>query len=142
MTAYLSGRDHACPQCGYNLRDLVGSRCPECGDELALRLGLAEPRQGVLIAGLAGLSAGAGMSGLLLAYIGIQVLRDPNMESFAWRFALVTGVGLLAEGSAVAAWLWRWRQIRRAPSAVRVGLMVGCWALTAANLLVFSFTIK
>ena len=60
LRAFLAGRDVECPGCGYNLRDLGGSRCPECGDELVLRVGLAEPRQGALIAGLIGLAAGAG----------------------------------------------------------------------------------
>jgi hypothetical protein len=141
LTTYLAGRDAACPHCGYNLRDLAGDRCPECGDGLALRVGLAEPRQGVLIAGLVGLSAGAGLSGLLLVYIGIQVLRDSNMGFFARRFACVTGSGLLVEGASVAVWLSCWRRIGRAGRPARLGLMLGCWVLTLVNLLVFSFTI-
>ena len=142
LTWYLAGRDVPCPQCAYNLRDLVGNRCPECGDELALQLGLAEPRQKLLIAGLVGLSAGAGMSGLLLVYIAIQLVRDGHIGSFIWRFVVVTGAGLLVEGSAIAAWLACWRPIRRAGTVARATLMVGCWLLTLANVLVFSFTIK
>jgi len=143
LATYLAGRDVPCPQCGYNLRDLPGDRCPECGDGLALRLGLAEPRQGMLIAGLVGLSAGAGLSGLLLGYIGIQMLRRYNgMGPDVWWFVSITGGGLLVEGLAIAAWLRWWRQVRRLGRGARLTLMLGCWALTLANLLVFSFTVR
>ena len=142
LAAYLSGRDVPCPECGYNLRDLVGRRCPECGDDLALRLTLAEPRQGLLIAGLIGLSAGAGLSGLLLIYIGIQVLRRPGFGPDVWHFVGVTGGGFAVEALAVAAWLSRWRQIRRLGRPARLGLTAGAWALTLANLLIFSFSIR
>ena len=142
LTAYLAGRDVPCPQCGYNLRDLVGNRCPECGDELALRLGLAEPKQKLLITGLVGLSAGAGMSGLLLIYLVIQMHRDNSDGFFERRFALLNAGGLLVEGIAVAAWLSRWRLIRRAGLGMRAALALGCWGLTLANLVTFTFNLK
>jgi hypothetical protein len=40
--------------------------CPECGELLVLRVGVAEPKQGTLIAGLVGLSAVAGFNALML----------------------------------------------------------------------------
>ncbi len=142
LVSFLAGRDVGCPGCGYNLRDGVGDRCPECGDELSLRLGLTEPRQGTLIAGLVGLSAGAGLSGLLLIYIGLQTLLVRNMGPFAWRFVFVTGAGLVVEGAAVAAWLAGWRRIRRGRRSVRAVLMICCWGLTLTNLAVFTVVIR
>ncbi len=142
LSTYLAGRDVACPQCGYNLRDGVGNRCPECGDELALRLWLAEPRQAPLIAGLIGLSAGAGMSGLLLLYVAIRVVLDRySNPNFYIGFAVVTGAGFIVEGLATWIWLRQWRRIRRAGRGVRAGLVVACWALTVVNLVVFSVAI-
>jgi hypothetical protein len=33
---YLASRDVPCPDCAYNLRDLVFPRCPECGLQITL----------------------------------------------------------------------------------------------------------
>ena len=78
LIAFLAGRDVLCPQCDYNLRDLRVARCPECGEPLVLRVNLAEPKQGLLIAGLVSLSAGAGLSGLLIIYFLVKVMMHPN----------------------------------------------------------------
>ena len=142
LAAYLAGRDVPCPQCGYNLRDLAGHRCPECGDALALRLGLAEPRLGTLVAGLIGLSAGAGLSGLLLVYLFLTVTFRRGYDPDMWHFATVTAVPFLVEGFALLVWVRRWPQVRRARPAVRRLLVAACWGLTAANIVVFSFSIR
>jgi hypothetical protein len=34
----LEGRDVACPQCGYSLRDNTSGTCPECGTRFAVRV--------------------------------------------------------------------------------------------------------
>ena len=62
-------------------------RCPECGEQLLLRINLVEPKLGAMIAGLVGLSAGAGFSGLLLIYLAIQAMefRASDYRGF-WRF--------------------------------------------------------
>ena len=142
LAAYLSGADRPCPLCGYNLRDLVGNRCPECGDELALRLALAEPRQRAQIAGLVGLSAGAGLSGLMLVFLALVTLFLRQGGGADRAFVIVTGGGLLVEGLAVAAWLRAWPRIRRASGTVRWALVATCWMLTLANIVVFSFTLR
>ena len=142
LQAFLSGRDVACPACGYNLRDLQGSRCPECGDELHLQVGLVEPRQAAAIAGLIGLAAGAGMSGLLLGYVLIQVLLHPMPVSIFDHFVLLNAGGLVVEGIAVILWLRNWRLIRRLSASRRTALVLGCWGLSLLNLLIFSIYIR
>ena len=66
---YLRDRDVACPLCEYNLRGLTVPRCPECGRELALRVGLVEPRQGAWIAALIATALPAGVGMLLIVTI-------------------------------------------------------------------------
>ena len=121
---------------------MPGTRCPECGDRLALRLGLAEPRIGTLVAGLIGLSAGAGLNGLLLVYLAVMVSTRNRGGPDVWQFGTVNGCGFLVEGLAVAAWLTRWPWVRRTGPGVRAALVAACWMLTLANITVFSFTIR
>jgi len=140
LKAFLCDRDVACPQCDYNLRNLHGSRCPECGEELVLGVNLVEPRQKLLIAGLIGLAAGVGFNGLLMIYLGIQMLERHWGGGYD-TFLLVNGVGVAVEGAALGVWLYQWRRIRRAPRGVRTSLMLACWGLTLANFVIFSLTI-
>src|SRR3954447_11182572 len=74
LRLYLADRDVACPQCKYNLRNLIGTRCPECGEQLQLRVTPVEPRQAAPIAGLILLAAGGGMNGMLLIYVIMEAL--------------------------------------------------------------------
>lgn len=139
---FLAGRDVACPHCEYNLRDLKGEVCPECGEKINLRIGLGEPRQGLLIAGLIGLSAGAGFNALVLIYYLVQQIRTPQVPWDKPITCLVTNIGgLLVVGTAMALWLYRWRSIRRRAFQSRLWLMIGCWVLTMLNILVFSLLI-
>ncbi len=39
LLRFVAHRDHACPKCGYNLRNLTQPVCPECGEELKLTVG-------------------------------------------------------------------------------------------------------
>ena len=142
LQTFLAGRDVACPGCGYNLRDLRGSRCPECGDALSLRVGLVEPKQAAGIAGLIGLAAGAGLSGLLLVYIVLRFLVFGNSFRGASMFVILNLGGLAVEGVALYFWLTRWQSIRRLPPGARVAWVAGCWMLTLANLLVFTWNIR
>jgi hypothetical protein len=139
---FLRGRDVACPSCGYNLRDLPGDRCPECGQVIALRLQMAEPKLAAMLTGLIGISAGAGLNGLLLIYFMMMVFvvrrRAPGMGYFL-AFNLV---GFAVEGTALAAWLLLWRRIRRLPPVARwVLAAVGC-ALSLLDILAFSLTLR
>jgi hypothetical protein len=140
LIAYLAGRDVLCPQCDYNLRDLRAARCPECGEELVLRVNLAEPKQRLLIAGLVSLSAGAGLNGLLIIYFLIHVIF--HRGDWWLQFLVVNGIGLIVEGGMLAVWLWQWRRIRRMTLATRIRLTIACFALTIANLVLFSVKIN
>lgn len=141
LQAYLAGRDSSCPGCGYNVRDLAGSRCPECGAELILSLRLAEPRQGLLIAGLIGLASGAGFSGLLLIYAAIMLLRD-QFGGPPSEFYVTIVIGLLVHGAALWIWLANWRRMRRLPASHRMLLVVFAWVLPMVYIVIFSFTIR
>lgn len=142
LRAFLVGRDASCPSCGYNLRDLPGARCPECGEMLVLQVGVAEPRQAAAITGVIGLAAGAGMSGLLLGYLLIQVALYGRYIGGMSRFFVINFFGLVVEGAALAYWLRYWRGIRRLGVNARWGLAAGCWALTLAYFLVFSLRVR
>ncbi len=141
LTAYLAGRDQPCPQCGYNLRQLAGSRCPECGGELALRLGLVEPRLATLVAGLVALSAGAGFDALLLTVFAILSIVHNSGSSNEPRLIRLLALCLVVEGAALYGWVREWPQVRRAGRAVRLLLVAVCWGLTLANLAAFSVAV-
>lgn len=51
LNQYLTGRDAACPNCRYNLRDLANGHCPECGEAITLHLQTSGPfaRRGTLV---------------------------------------------------------------------------------------------
>lgn len=75
LAAYLRERDEECPGCGYNLRDLTGTRCPECNQELVLRVGLAEPRMAWFVTGVVGISMGLGFSLMVSIWAGLVFMR-------------------------------------------------------------------
>jgi len=144
LQQFLTGRDSACPQCDYNLRDLRGDRCPECGEMLVLRVSVAAPKQMLLIAGLVALSAGAGLNGLLLIYMGIQLMlgrwyaANPTQD----EFFVINAVGFAVEALAIGAWLWRWRAIRQRPRIVQTTLVLCCCAMTLADIVIFSIRVR
>src|SRR5688500_7789704 len=140
LTQFLSIRDVPCPGCGYNLRHLASSRCPECAQEIRLGIHLAEPRQGLLIAGLIGLSAGAGLSGLLLLY-GLIAALTMTVDGFS-KFFIINGVGFILFGSGLLLWLRRWRQLRRLPGRARAWCVATIWVSVLSFLLVFTFYIN
>jgi hypothetical protein len=143
LRPFLAGRDEPCPACGYNLRDLGTSTCPECGEALALRVGLAEPKQAAVLAGLIGLTAGAGMSALLLLYLVLRVfVFGDRYYLFRGTFMVLNAGGFAAEGLATVWWLRNWRKIRRLGPRPRRLLVAGCWLLTLANLILFTANVR
>ena len=142
LEQYLTDRDVVCPGCSYNLRGLKSDRCPECGDQLELSLQLVEPRQAPLIAGLVGLSAGAGLGGLLLIYGVIVTLAiRPNASGWA-RFFMVNGIGFAAHLVMLLLWIRYWHPIRRMNPWRRRLLVMVCWAMPLTFVVIFAATIK
>ena len=138
---FLHGRDVACPGCRYNLRDLPGTRCPECGQDIVLQLRLAEPRQAALLAGLIGLSAGAGLNGLLLIYwliIKFFMRYGPPDNSFLFTI----GTGFVVHAAALAVWLRFWRRIRLLSAGRRWTLAAVCCVMPLVDIVIFSVSIR
>jgi hypothetical protein len=142
LRQFLRGRDVACPSCQYNLRDLTGERCPECGLVIALRLQLAEPTLAAMLTGLVGISAGAGLNGLLMIYWAMMVLftrmGSPGMD----RFVVINLIGLAVQGAALFLWLRLWRRIRRLPAVTRWLLAATGCLLSLVNAVLFSIYIR
>lgn len=53
LLRFLQGRDHACPKCSYNLRNLTRPVCPECGEALNLTVGRRKTNDALFILTLA-----------------------------------------------------------------------------------------
>lgn len=143
LIRYVADADVPCPGCGYNLRGLSSSNCPECGQELKLTVGLAEPKQAALIAGLIGLSAGCGLSGLLLIYAAIVIFvmkRGPM--SMLDKFIVINAIGLAAHGGVLLGWVKNWNRIRRAPRMRRWMMVVFCWLMPLSYVVIFAAKIK
>ncbi len=141
LQQFLAERDVVCPGCSYNLRGLKSDRCPECGAALELSLRLVEPRQAPLIAGLVGLSAGAGLGGLLLIYGAIVTLLRPGRGGF-FDFFVINGVGFAAHGAVLGLWVWNWHRIRRMKAFKRRLLVLVCWAMPLSFVVIFAARIK
>jgi hypothetical protein len=138
LLRFVAGRDVECPGCGYNLRDLRTDRCPECGDQLELGLRLAEPRQGALIGGLVGLAAGAGLGGLLLVFGAITVLVMHRNPADLAEFLGINSLGFLAHGIVLLFWVRNWGRIRRLSPHRRRMLVILCWAMPLAFVVLFA----
>lgn len=135
FVAYLAGRDVPCPRCGYNLRNLASVNCPECGEELTLGVGLVEPKQAAAITGLIGLSAGAGLNGLLLICWIVISLRIK--QGFTW-FVPFNASGFIVTGVLLLFWLRGWKRIRRLPSRSRWALAIATWAISLMDAVTFA----
>lgn len=134
LRRFLAGRDVECPACGYNLRGLANSRCPECNLDIALRVGLVEPRQGAYIAALAGHLAAAGAAVVCLVIVAAMTIRHGSPGARI-HFAVygLPWIMLMVQGGAAAA-LGRMRGrlwFRRLESGGRRVVVVSGWGLLA-----------
>lgn len=95
LLQFLRGRDRACPQCDYNLRDLTRPNCPECGQSLSLVVSGTRLPYEVLILTLApGIFSGIAASillGMMLVFPGA-----PREIMVADAFGFVSGLAALA----------------------------------------------
>jgi hypothetical protein len=142
LRSYLADRDVACPQCKYNLRNLVGTTCPECGEALRLRVSSVEPRQAASLAGLIVLAAGTGLNALLLIYVIIVIMQRNGGPGWMSKFVVVNAVELLVMAPCLAVWLWHWKKIRKLGTVRRWALVASCAALTLADVIVFAKMIR
>jgi hypothetical protein len=142
LREYLLDRDVPCPGCGYNLRALGISTCPECGQEIELRVGLVHPKMAGFIAGLIGLSAGAGFNGLLLIYVYIAFVVHRGMGGPPHEFYTVCGSGFLVFAAGAFVWIARGRRIRKLALGVRCALVGFCWLALLADIVLFSIMIR
>jgi hypothetical protein len=111
----------------------VETAAPKCGEALVLRAGAAEPRQGMLIAGLVGLSAVAGFNGLLLAFgVVLAITHGGRGER---RTFVSLGIGLAISLVAVRLWLRHWRRIRGLSAVARGWLVFACWLLPVVDVI-------
>jgi hypothetical protein len=143
LIQYLAGRDVECPLCRYNLRDQQRDVCPECGESVALGLHMVEPKQAAPLTGLIGLSAGAGLNGLLLIYMVAMLLLVHNFDTSDTRnFLWGNGPSLLVLCIFILVWLRGWRWIRRRRAGIRWTLAGLCWVATLIDLAIFTSIIR
>ena len=129
LVEYLADRNVACVSCGYNLRGIRGGRCPECNEELVLRVGLAEPRLGSVIAFLAGAWCCAGTTFAVLAFFLILSLYFDDWPPLRYWMPAILGFAIAAP---TAAWVGTrggraW--LRQRGDKMRRLLVVGAWLL-------------
>lgn len=117
-----------CPRCGYSLRDLTSTRCPECSDELRLRVGLATPRFGWLVAAMApGLFSGVCATLLLFPLVIMPwftsgASRPPGLMYLTEAFGIASFVGAVA--------IYRYRRAFLArPDRRQAAIAAGIWGV-------------
>ncbi|MCH8054243.1 MAG: hypothetical protein IH895_09295, partial [Planctomycetes bacterium] len=96
LLRFLQGRDHACPKCSYNLRNLTRPICPECGEALALTVGRRKTNDALFILTLAPCIF-SGISAIFLSCaIAFQAYRlggSPPIEVWAMdSFGVFSGL--------------------------------------------------
>lgn len=138
LRQFLAERDAHCPQCGYNLRALTSDVCPECGDRIVIRVAMAEPKQAAAITGLIGLSAAAGLNGLLIIYWAVVVLvLRPGMGGEMVSFLVFNSIGLVVLGGLIFGWLKSWRRIIRTTPRPRWIAASMCWVVALVDVVSF-----
>lgn len=142
LRTYLQDRDVPCPACGYNVRNLTATRCPECGEELALRLAMVEPKQAAIVTGLVGLSAAAGLNGLLLIYAAIVILLIRPGSGGLERFLIINSIGFTVSGITLIVWIRSWKRLRLMNPLARRLLAIACWGFAVADVVLFAIFIR
>lgn len=125
LVGLFASHDLECPSCGYCLRGLTQPTCPECNQSLVMRIGLAEPRVGLLIAGAVGWAAGLGFCGLLLVYWLVMASLRGGGPPTAGLFPLSVGFACGLVG--LIAWVRFRGAVARASKHRRRGLVFLAW---------------
>jgi hypothetical protein len=109
LLTFLGERDHPCPRCGYNLRNLTTTACPECHEPLRLTVGVQRLRYELLIAALApgifsGMAAFFCTSVLIIALI---FEGPPPPGAIPWQPVVIVSFGWLSAVAAIVLFLRR-----------------------------------
>jgi uncharacterized protein (DUF983 family) len=128
LQSFLAGRSHACPVCGYDLRDLQSDRCPECGKILRLTITQDKPVRAPFVIGLIAFAAPLGAS--ICAISGVFYWR---MTRYEWadlmRPLIANSVTLVLAIAALLIWLRFAPRLRRQSPGRQ-----WAWALFACTL--------
>ena len=132
---HFSKGEHPCPA--------ATTSQPGCDpelDELLLRVGLAEPKRRQTSPLLFGLGAGGALNGLLLGYLAIRYFFFPFYGGFGGSSrSMPEGGGSIHRGSASCSVRWK---VRRLSLLGKWAVVISCWGLTIADLIIFSTTVR
>ncbi len=92
LLRFLQGRDHACPKCNYNLRNLTRPICPECGETLVLTVGVRHFRDSLLFLTLAPCISSGISAIMLLCGAAYLVYRSGGSPGTVFWGMVVFGV--------------------------------------------------
>lgn len=109
VVAFLSGRSHPCPRCGYDLRDIQAARCPECGEPLVLKIGSPRARFGWVILAM----APGCFSGVAAVFVSVPIIlsvfgRFGPGQRPPWPFVAADAFGFVSATAVVV--MYRHRQ--------------------------------
>lgn len=129
LLEFLRDRDHACPRCGYNLRNLTQPVCPECREDLALKVGAAKQRIWPL---LLAITPGT-FCFIVCCIFSIALLRfgPPRFQGWDWLLAaFFAASGTMAAGLAVLH-----QRYLRASDGTQLFWIVAIWSVHVLVLL-------
>ncbi len=94
---FVHGRDVACPQCGYNLRNLTTTTCPECKQALKMQVGVQRPPLLPFVLAIApGIFGGLCAAVLVVMFSANFIANGGRLVGFPWQIALLDGFGWLS----------------------------------------------
>jgi hypothetical protein len=138
VLAFVKGRSHPCPRCGYNLRDLQTAKCPECGEPLVLKIGSPRARFGWLLLAMApGCFSGVAAC-FVLVPIGFTIGRTfPPGQGLPWPVLVVDAFGFLSAAAVVV--MYRRRQRIMSWDSRRQAVFAACvWGVHVLMLILFA----
>ncbi len=95
LLRFLADRDHTCPRCDYNVRNLTQPVCPECGEELKLTVGRRKINDALFILTLAPCIFSGISATFLSCVIAFQIRRGGPPPLWSWlmvSFGLFSGL--------------------------------------------------
>jgi hypothetical protein len=138
VTRFLVGRDEPCPSCSYNLRNLTTDSCPECGLRLQLKVSMSDANMGAFIAGVIGLSMGAGFFLVLSGYLIWMIFAASFLVRTSLQDSLPVFVMLMVQVMALIWWLRHRRTVRRWPWRMRWGIACATFLFSGACVGIFA----